>query len=69
VRSTPTAQEFRMVCTGQTPGTGVMKINAPTPESMNATFEMSVGQGERTMQVHSQMKGRWLRADCGELQD
>jgi hypothetical protein len=59
VATTRTTQEVRMVCKE---ASGSFKVTAPTPETMAATFEIKGGG----MTIKSQLKGRWLGADCGD---
>jgi Protein of unknown function (DUF3617) len=69
VSSTSTSQEMRMVCSGERKGSGVFKVNAPSPETMNADLELKVGEGADPMTISSRMTGKWLGADCGEVAD
>jgi hypothetical protein len=71
VSRTATSMEIHMVCkdVGRTGGAGegTFKWRAPTPESMQGTFEMHVADGEHSMTHHMKMTGKWLGADCGEV--
>lgn len=69
VSTSRTAQEMRIVCSGEPEGSGVFKVNAPTPESMNGTIDMKVGQGPDAFTMKGKLSGRWLSADCGEEAD
>jgi hypothetical protein len=64
VRTTRTSQEARLSCTGETKGTGVLRVNAPNPETMTATLDLRAGEGPEAFTIKSQMKGRWLAAEC-----
>lgn len=69
VRTTKTSQEIRMVCTGKTKGSGLFKVNTPTPESMNGTLDLKAGEGPDAFVIKGTIKGRWLGADCGDEDD
>jgi hypothetical protein len=66
VSTSRTAQEMRIVCSGEPKGSGVFKVNAPTPETMNGTIDMKVGQGPDAFTMKGKLSGRWLSADCGD---
>lgn len=65
-RTTRTTQEARLVCTGEAKGSGLLKVTAPTPETMSATLDLRAGEGPDAMTIKAQMKGRWLTAECEE---
>jgi hypothetical protein len=69
VQTTRTTQEVRLVCDGKTKGTGLIRINAPTPESMNGVMDMKMGDGSDTLNLKANLTGRWIGADCGEEGD
>lgn len=69
VRTTRTAQEIRMVCNGKTRGSGLFKVNTPTPETMNGTLDLKAGEGPDAFVIKGTIKGRWLGADCGDEDD
>lgn len=69
VKSTRTMQEVKLTCSGKYKGGGRLRINTPNPNTMTGDLEVSVGDGENAMTVKSDMKGRWLGADCGEEAD
>lgn len=69
VKSTRNAQEIRLDCTGERKGGGLMKVNAPTPETMTAALEVKMGQGADLFTMNGTLKGRWLGADCGDEAD
>ena len=64
VRTTRTTQEARLVCTGEHKGEGLLRVNAPNPETMTATLDLRAGDGPDAFTIKSQMKGRWLSAQC-----
>jgi hypothetical protein len=66
VRTTRNTQEVRLTCTGQFKGTGVMRVTTPTPETMNGTMDLQLGEGKDAMKIKSQLQGRWLGPDCGD---
>jgi hypothetical protein len=69
VRTTRTAQEVRLVCSGALKGTGFIRINAPTPESMTGVMDIKMGDGTDALNLKANLTGRWLGADCGEEAD
>jgi len=64
VRTTRTAQEARLQCTGEYKGSGLLRVTAPNPQTMTATLELSAGDGPTPFTIKAQMKGRWLAAAC-----
>jgi len=64
-QSTRTSQEVKLVCSGEYEGSGVFRISAATPESFTGSLDLQLGEGKDVMRVKSQLKGRWLGADCG----
>jgi hypothetical protein len=69
VKSTRTMQEVKLTCSGEYQGSGTLRINTPTPETMTGDMDVSVGDGSTTMTVKAKIKGRWLGEDCGEEAD
>lgn len=69
VRSTRTEQEFELECTGTHPGTGTLRISAPTPETMTGVLDASLGKGNDAVKVKATLKGRWLGPDCDEADE
>jgi hypothetical protein len=69
VSSTRTSQEVRLTCTGEHESTGVLRVSTPTPGTMSALLDLRAGDGKDAFTVKSQMKGRWLGADCGDEAD
>jgi hypothetical protein len=66
VSTTRTSQEVHLVCKGAYQGTGVLKINTPTRDTMTGSLDMDVGDGKDAMNVKAQLTGKWLGEDCGE---
>jgi Protein of unknown function (DUF3617) len=69
VSSTRTTQEVRLVCSGEHKGTGLLRVSTPTPDTMTAMLDLRAGDGKDALTIKSQMKGRWLGADCGDEAD
>jgi len=67
VRTTRTTQEVRLNCTGEMKGNGVLRVTTPTPETMTGTLDLTLGDGKDPMRVRSDLKGRWLGPDCGDV--
>jgi hypothetical protein len=66
VSSTRTSQEVHIVCTGGMPGSGSLKVSAPSPERMTGSMDLKLGEGAQVMTIRAQLQGRWLSSDCGE---
>jgi hypothetical protein len=69
VRTTRNTQEIRLVCSGQTKGSGMFRVTTVTPENMTGELDLKVGEGANMMTITSKIKGRWLGADCGDEDD
>jgi hypothetical protein len=69
VSTTRTSQEARIVCDGETKGSGVLKVSTPTPETMNGTLHLKTGEGPDAFIIKGTLGGRWLSADCGDEAD
>jgi hypothetical protein len=69
VQASATAQEIRLVCTGNQKGTGSFRVTTPTAESMTGDLDLKLGEGKEVMTVKSQLRGRWIGADCGDEAD
>jgi hypothetical protein len=69
VTTTRTTQEMRIACTGETKGTGVLKITTPTPETMSGSMDFKMGDGADVFTVKGTLAGKWLSADCGDEAD
>lgn len=69
VKTTDTMQEANIVCTGERPGKGKLRINTPTPETMNGMIEIKVGAGTEAMTVKTHLTGKWLGASCEGAED
>jgi len=69
VRTTRTMQEVRLACTGATKGTGLIRITAPTPESMTGVMDIKMGDGADALNLKANLTGRWLGTECGEEAD
>lgn len=69
VTTTRTSQKARLVCSGEHQGSGMLRIATPTPETMNGTLDLKVGEGADAFTIKGQLSGRWLDADCGDEAD
>jgi len=65
--STPTLREGRLQCKGATTGSGTYRFEAPTPESVSGSWDMTAGDANNTMNVKNTFQGKWLSADCGDI--
>lgn len=69
VKSSRTAQEVQIVCSGGIPGSGVFKVSASNPETMSGTLDLKLGEGADAMTIKARLQGRWLSSDCGDEAD
>ena len=69
IKSSATAQEFELSCTGKHLSHGTMRVDAPTPQSMTGKLEVQIENEGKTMTLHTQLKGRWLGASCKGADD
>jgi hypothetical protein len=72
VRSTARSQEIDVVCTGEHPSTGKLRVEALTRETMKGQLEIHVDGGDSEgegMTIQSQLTGRWLGASCTEADE
>ena len=66
VNTSRTAQEVRLVCEGENKGSGVLKINTPTAQTMTGSLDLKFGEGAEVFTMKGTLKGRWLSDDCGD---
>ena len=69
VTTTRTMQEVRIVCTGGVPGSGLLKVSAPSPEKMTGSLDLKLGEGAQAMTIKAQLQGKWISSDCGDEAD
>ena len=69
VRTTRTSQEVNLVCNGEPKGTGFIRINTPTPETMTGVMDIKMGDGKDALNLKANLTGRWIGADCGDEAD
>jgi hypothetical protein len=69
ITSTRTSQEVHIVCTGGIPGSGSLKVSAPTPEKLSGMMDLKLGAGAEAMTIRAQLQGKWLSTDCGDEAD
>lgn len=56
-------------CAGANKMTGKVRMHADDAEHMTGTADMTYGAPERLqLLTHSEIKSRWLKADCGKVQ-
>jgi hypothetical protein len=68
VSNTASAVEVTVVCTGDHPATGTIRVQATDAASVAGTLDMTVSNGNGgTMPIHSTFQSRWLGADCGDI--
>ncbi len=67
VSSSPTALDATIVCTGQDKVDGTMHFDAPSPDAMTGTIDMTVSVQGVGLQITRQLQGSWVSADCGKV--
>ena len=67
VTSSATVWELKVQCSGTRQGSGDLRIEASSPETVDATMKMTVGQEGKTMNVDSHVTGRWISSSCGNV--
>jgi hypothetical protein len=69
VSSTPNAMHLREECTSISPPRTVdVNYQAPDRQTVNSTLHVVVGSGPQAMVMDRTMHGKWLAADCGNVQ-
>ena len=66
--STSTELHVRAECTGQQSGNADIHLLVPDPKTMNGTVHITGNMGGRPMTMHRTLQGRWLSANCGDVQ-
>ena len=44
-----------------------VQYEAPRPDIINGTVEITMNNGGRRMSMKQEMRGRWLGPDCGDV--
>jgi hypothetical protein len=67
-KSSPTVQEYAVICTGEHPSRGKMHVEAPTPTTMTGYFDMTVDNKDAgaPMRINTKLSGHWLAAACSK---
>ena len=65
--SSATLHEGTFTCTGHANSSGSYRFEAKSPESVVATWNMTMTSGANTMTMKNNMQGKWLAADCGDV--
>ena len=65
--SSPTKARVKMSCTMQgIRGTGIMAVEALSPESVKGSGDIHVEDSDHTMKSHTSFTSKWLSPACGE---
>ena len=67
LKSTSKVLDMRIECGGQRTTVGDIHYEAVDPATMNATINMTMNDGQKTMTMKNVMHGKWLGADCGDV--
>ncbi|HEX7968886.1 MAG TPA: DUF3617 domain-containing protein [Stellaceae bacterium] len=62
--SSSTLQEGSVQCSGPTQASGTYRFEARSPESVVATWDMTMSDGSHTMKMKNNIQGKWLGSDC-----
>lgn len=67
VARSATMMDMREACSGRHGHTtGHFHFEAPNPETMNGTIDLTLNDGGHTMHIKRVMRAQWLGADCGK---
>jgi hypothetical protein len=68
ITSTSSKAELRVVCDMQdTKASGIMHVEALSPENVKGSGQMSVSGGGHTMNVNTALTGKWIGPNCGDV--
>src|SRR5579883_2829010 len=65
--STATLRAGSFSCAGAQDASGTYRFEALSPESVVGTWDMTMSNGGKTMNMKNAMQGKWLGADCGDV--
>lgn len=65
--NTRSTLDASVLCTGERSMTGQMHMDALSPTAMKAAMKMATTDQGRTMNIDMTMTGKWLAADCGDV--
>jgi Protein of unknown function (DUF3617) len=65
--NTPTTLDANVVCTGERAMSGQMHVEALSPTSFKGTMKSANSERGKTMTLLMNMTGKWLAADCGDV--
>jgi hypothetical protein len=69
LKSSASMMDVRTECTGERRDertTGRFHFEAPSPDTMTGTIDLTMSDGVHTMHVKRSMHGQWIAADCGK---
>lgn len=66
VTNTRSALEAKLICTGQHPMFGQLRIDTLSPTAIKATVTSVPGDKGQSVNVTITLAGKWLGADCGD---
>ena len=65
--STSSVREGSFQCSGRHNASGTYRVEARSPESVVANWNMTMSNAGNTMTMKNNMQGKWLGADCGDV--
>ena len=65
--SSATLHGGTFACSGQGNSSGSYRLEAKSPDSVVANWNMTMTTGANTMTMKNDMQGKWLAADCGDV--
>lgn len=67
LKSTAKVLDMRIECSGERTTVGTIHYEAVDPATMLATVDLVMSNGEQSMTMKNNMRGKWLAADCGDV--
>src|SRR5882757_5546586 len=68
IKSTSSSQEIRVDCAiGERKSTALLRVTATNSENWTGTMDTSIPTAKGDITVRTNMSGKWLGADCGDV--
>jgi hypothetical protein len=65
---TSSSESVKVVCTGETPSTVMIKWQASSPKTASGTYDVSAGGGAQVMNIHGNVSAKWVGSDCSNAE-
>jgi hypothetical protein len=66
---TSSSESVRVVCTGETPSTVMIKWQASSPKAATGTYDVTAGGGAQVMHAHGDVSAKWMSSDCSKADE